>query len=134
MIDSSDFPEYDMPYLKTFYPGVRNYSEAQIIEIKQGQNLSDITFQMTEELPQRKIQGKVVWASGKPVTEMDNPFLTLYNLKVEYVDKPLNFLRLIMTDNFPFHFLKDLHTWSRLKLIQNPYECTVSRKLKLIKI
>ncbi len=140
VINPNDFPYYDMPYLKTFYPGVRNYSDAQIIEIEQEQKISDIIFQMPKELPQREIQGKIVWADGKPVTEKEKPFLYLYNLKAEYVSRPFDFFKVDDDGNFSFSlfegftYLVKIEAHTKTGQHHGFAKIKVDKKLKPLKI
>ncbi len=41
VISENNFPEFHSPFLKHFYPGVRDFSEAQIINLEQGAKTDD---------------------------------------------------------------------------------------------
>lgn len=68
VVNSSDFPEVTRPYLRHYYPGVRNFNDAEIINLEQGQKLENLTFKLLPMLPTREVKGQVFWNDKTPVT------------------------------------------------------------------
>jgi hypothetical protein len=54
-------------YPRTFYPGIQELAQAQVITISEGQSLEGYTIQLPPKLAPRKIGGIIVWPDGKPV-------------------------------------------------------------------
>ncbi len=71
VINDDNFPDGSAPFWRYYYPGVKDFKEAQPINLEQGQKLSDITFNLPEFLPLREVKGQVFWKDGKPVTFVD---------------------------------------------------------------
>lgn len=69
--NEDNFPDGASPFWRHYYPGVRNFTDAQPIILEQGQTLSDITFNLPDFIPLREIKGQVFWKDGKPVTFVD---------------------------------------------------------------
>jgi hypothetical protein len=65
-------PALSTPYPKTFFPGVSDFHQATVLEIKKGQQLSIGPFQIPPKLAKRKITGRLIWGDGKPVTRSHN--------------------------------------------------------------
>jgi hypothetical protein len=68
LINPDNFPDQDMPFLKTYFPGVNNFTDTMIIELGQNRVISGLEFKLPPQLPLRKIEGQVVWSDGKPAT------------------------------------------------------------------
>lgn len=85
VINDGNFPDGSNPFWRHYYPGVKNFKEAQPIFLEQGQTISDVKFTLPEFLPLREIKGQVFWKDGKPVTinpETDNNlFVWLYSFE-----------------------------------------------------
>ncbi len=56
-------------YPRTFYPGTRELSEAEILTVNEGQVFESYDFQLPAKLTERKIEGIVVYPDGKPVRD-----------------------------------------------------------------
>jgi hypothetical protein len=54
------------PYARTYLPGVNAKALATIINVKEGDVLSDLTLQLPPPLTQRVVSGVVVWSDGQP--------------------------------------------------------------------
>lgn len=72
VVNPRGFPEVSEPYLRHYYPGVKNFNEAQIINLEQGQTLNNLTFNLLPMLLTREIKGQVFWDSKTPVTFSSN--------------------------------------------------------------
>jgi hypothetical protein len=72
VVNPSGFPEVSKPYLRHYYPGVKNFNEARIINLEQGQKLDNLTFDLLPMLPTREVKGQVFWDSKTPVTFSSN--------------------------------------------------------------
>lgn len=59
-------PEDEAPFPPTFYPGVSERSQAQILEVSLGQDITDIEFRLPPKLKKRAIKGSVIWTDGTP--------------------------------------------------------------------
>lgn len=68
VINDDNFPDGSAPFWRHYYPGVRDFKDAQAINLEQGQILSDITFNLPQFFSIREIKGQVFWKDGKPVT------------------------------------------------------------------
>lgn len=68
VVNATDTPDYDSPYPKVFYPGVRNFSEAKIIELGNRQKLDLPDFKLPEKLPTQIVTGIIILENGKPFT------------------------------------------------------------------
>jgi hypothetical protein len=54
------------PYPRTFYPGVAFKSQATIISIKEGDNLSNVELRLPPQLIEYEVEGYVVWSDERP--------------------------------------------------------------------
>ncbi|HEU0144997.1 MAG TPA: hypothetical protein VFQ47_09450 [Nitrososphaera sp.] len=68
VINSSNFPEANAPFLRHYYPGVGNFSDAGIINLEQGQKLNNLIFKLPPLLPTHEIKGQVFWKDKTPVS------------------------------------------------------------------
>lgn len=96
VINEDNLPDGSEPFWRHYYPGVKDFSAAEPINLEQGQNLSGIEFKLPSFLPRREIHGRVFWEDGKPVTfipDSDNE-LRLYLRDSSKPDK------LILMDSF----------------------------------
>lgn len=64
-------PNDESPFPTVFYPGVRDKSQATIIEIKAGEEIKNIEFQLPLRLNKKVVKGLVVWADGTPVAGVE---------------------------------------------------------------
>lgn len=69
VVNDKDFPELNSPYLKHYFPGVRKFEEAQIIEIRQGQATNIQDFRLPSPFQRKNIKGKLFWKKAIPVTK-----------------------------------------------------------------
>lgn len=83
VISENDFPTYEVPFRRLYYPGVTDYSATMPLELSQGQKISGLSFNIPAPLPTRKVQGQIVSKNGKPLRfspdEDINPAIFLYN-------------------------------------------------------
>lgn len=63
----------EMPYPRTYYPGVAFKPQAGVISVKEGELRSDIEFQLPPPLPEFSVKGFVVWSDGRHA-----PGVTIY--------------------------------------------------------
>jgi hypothetical protein len=64
------FPQHDDPtnaYARTYYPGVGRAEEAEVIELKAGEELKGCDLRLPPRRAESVIRGRVLWADGKPV-------------------------------------------------------------------
>lgn len=86
-VNLNDFPEVSEPFARQYYPGVKNFKDAQIVEINQGQKLENLLFNLLPQLPTQEIRGHLYWDDKTPLTyDPDNssyskPVVRLYNLR-----------------------------------------------------
>jgi hypothetical protein len=62
----NESPYGSFPYLSTFYPGVTNRADAQVIDLGLGQKLTGMTLRLGARLVQHSVSGEVVWPDGRP--------------------------------------------------------------------
>lgn len=55
----------DMPYPRTFYPGVGGATESRFIHLKDGQDLEKVNLQLGESYPTRIIRVQLKWRDGR---------------------------------------------------------------------
>jgi hypothetical protein len=65
-INYSFLPNEESPYPTYFYPGVGKRSQAAVIEIKPGTDITNFEFRLPPRLEKKIIKGKIVWANGTP--------------------------------------------------------------------
>lgn len=58
--------EASFAYPRTFYPGTQDQTQAEVIEISEGQTLEGYDLQLPPKLTTRKIEGRIVWPDGRP--------------------------------------------------------------------
>jgi len=68
-LNPNNFPERKIPFLRTYLPGTSDFSTIQVINLEQGQTISDIVFDLPKHLPQQIVTGQFVLPNGKPVTQ-----------------------------------------------------------------
>ncbi len=71
VVSKEDFPEFDSPYPRIYFPGVRNFSEAQIINLEQKQKLQLPNFKLPPSMPTQEVKGRLFWKNGKPIAPKD---------------------------------------------------------------
>lgn len=54
------------PYPRTFYPGTENVNEAKSIDVKEGDDLTNIDFVVKDPFPTRAVRIHLDWRDGKP--------------------------------------------------------------------
>lgn len=64
-------PEEENPFPAVFYPGVKDKSQATIFEIKAGEEIKNIEFQLPPRLNKKVVKGLVVWADGTPAVGVE---------------------------------------------------------------
>jgi hypothetical protein len=62
-------PDGDNPFRRTYFPGVLNVAEANVIVLGSGEKLKGHRIRLPPRLPVRIIRGRFVWPDGKPVTK-----------------------------------------------------------------
>jgi hypothetical protein len=70
-VNYSNPPSDRTPFPTVFYPGVKDRSQAAIVEIRTGEEISDFEFRLPHPLEQRIIKGSVVWADGTPAVRVE---------------------------------------------------------------
>jgi hypothetical protein len=63
-----DFPSGPEPFTRHYYPGVKEFSKAKIIEIHQGEEKKRLRFALPSMLPTRTVHGQIVTSDGSPAT------------------------------------------------------------------
>ena len=71
VVSEDDFPEFHAPFMKHYYPGVRNFADAQIINLEQGQKLTLPDFKLPPPIAVQEVKGRLFWKPGKPVLPSD---------------------------------------------------------------
>jgi hypothetical protein len=59
-------PDDESPFSPVFYPGVSTRSQAEMIKVELGEDVTDIEFRLPQKLRKQSIGGKVLWADGTP--------------------------------------------------------------------
>lgn len=54
------------PFPRTFYPGTTDLSQAQPIEVKEGEQVTKIDFAVKDAFPVRRLRVHLTWKDGKP--------------------------------------------------------------------
>jgi 5-hydroxyisourate hydrolase-like protein (transthyretin family) len=60
----------EMPYPRTYYPGVAFKSLAGVVSVKEGELRSDIELKLPPPLPEFSVKGFVVWSDGRPAPDV----------------------------------------------------------------
>jgi hypothetical protein len=75
-------PDAEEPYPTTYYPGVRDRSQATLLRIGLAEKLPDLVLSLPAKLRERTVQGVVVWPDGSPaagaevhLSDQDHPEL-----------------------------------------------------------
>ena len=55
----------NMPYARTFFPGVADAGETRIIHLKDGQDLEKVNIQLGESYPTRTLRVQLKWKDGR---------------------------------------------------------------------
>ena len=55
----------NIPYSRTFYPGVPNPGDTRVIHLKDGQDLEKVNIQLGDRYPTRTIRVQLKWADGR---------------------------------------------------------------------
>ena len=56
----------NLPYPRTYYPGVTPKAGASVIRVGEGESVRDIEFRLPPPLAERGVEGFVVWEDGRP--------------------------------------------------------------------
>jgi len=54
------------PYPRTFYPGAEDADEAELIEVKEGEELDKVDFAVKNPFPTQQVRVHLNWKDGKP--------------------------------------------------------------------
>jgi len=65
-LNLNSFSPTDSPYPRTYYPGASDLAHATIIEMGEGQKLSNYDLRLPPKLIERLIKGVVLWPDGRP--------------------------------------------------------------------
>ncbi len=82
------FPQPDDPtnaYARTYYPGVARAEEAEVIELKAGEELKGRDLRLPPRRAESVIRGRVVWSDGTPVANANVAYRD-----VTYADTKIN--------------------------------------------
>jgi hypothetical protein len=60
-------PTLDNPYAARYYPEAKDAASAKIIEVKAGQQIENLEFDLGTEVPRRLVHVRVTWSDGSPV-------------------------------------------------------------------
>jgi len=76
-------PDGSAPFLRNYYPGVRDFSKAKAIVLEQGEEKTGLVFKLPPMLPFREIRGQIFRKDGtvltwKPGTD-PHPFVSVYH-------------------------------------------------------
>lgn len=63
---NTDLLEAPSPFPATYYPGVRNESEATVVKVGWGQHIDNVDFQLPHRLRTRRLDVRVMWSDGSP--------------------------------------------------------------------
>jgi hypothetical protein len=85
VVSEDDFPETHIPFFRHYYPGVKNFADAEIIDLKQGERLTLADFKLPSPVKTREVTGRLFWKDGSPVTAADlteeGVYFQFYNSK-----------------------------------------------------
>lgn len=62
-------PDGDIPYRRTYFPGVPAAAGATVIELGRGEKLGGYELRLPPRLPLRTVTGVFLWPDGRPVTK-----------------------------------------------------------------
>lgn len=67
-VNLNESPGRSFPYRSTYYPGVLQRADAQVIEIGLGAKLTNLTLRVFGQLVSHDVTGQVFWPDGRPAT------------------------------------------------------------------
>jgi hypothetical protein len=73
-----DPPDMDLPYWPRFYPSAKDRKNAEVIEIAEGQKITDLEFKIGDEVARPKVFVRAIWQDG---TAAESVHLQLRNSK-----------------------------------------------------
>ncbi|HYH00949.1 MAG TPA: carboxypeptidase-like regulatory domain-containing protein [Terriglobales bacterium] len=59
-------PTLDVPYASRYYPDAKDITSAEVFEIREGQQVNNIEFNVGSEVPRRRVHVRVTWPDGTP--------------------------------------------------------------------
>jgi len=54
------------PFPRTFYPGTESLGDAQVVQVKEGEQLKNVNFTVKDAFPTRRLRVRLVWKDGTP--------------------------------------------------------------------
>lgn len=89
IVIGNSWPSGQQPFYRHYYPGVRDFSKAKGIEIKQGERKKGIRFNLPSILPTKRVIGQIFTSDGNPAALRNGDgrffYLSPYFLKKEKV-------------------------------------------------
>jgi hypothetical protein len=73
-----DPPDMDVPYWPRFFPSAKDRKNAKVIDVAEGQKITDLEFKIGDEVARRKVFVRAIWQDG---TVAENVHLQLRNSK-----------------------------------------------------
>ncbi|MEQ1643950.1 MAG: hypothetical protein ABL959_10940 [Pyrinomonadaceae bacterium] len=70
-VNLTSAPDDEAPFPTTYFPNTASRAAAMILEVRAGQTLDKIEFQMPEQLAVRTVRGIITWPDGSPAAEAE---------------------------------------------------------------
>jgi hypothetical protein len=62
-------PTLDVPYASRYYPDTKDAATARVFEVRQGEQVEGIEFDLGSEVPRRRVHVRVLWKDGSPAVK-----------------------------------------------------------------
>lgn len=69
LVNPKDEQDPDLPYSRTYYPGVAEMESARVITVHPGEKITNADIHLKETFTPRQLTVHVTWADGTPVTQ-----------------------------------------------------------------
>jgi hypothetical protein len=118
------------PFPRTFYPGEPEQSEAQIIKVKDGQQILNANIKLKDGYPTRTVKVQLKWEGGRPSGEVtvtataekgDNP-------AARKISEGVYEFTLLQSTSYTFSAWEDLDP-QRLSQRHNQTTCTIPARI-----
>lgn len=70
LMNEENIPKSYKPFYRTYIPNTNDFSSAQIIQLEEGQDYSNLSINLPKGLPVTKLTGKILTEKGKPITQI----------------------------------------------------------------